>query len=363
MTPPDGSSARDATEQYAERLRRRAIGGLRFDGSERRRILGILKEVEEEIVIRLSRFNPTGVTQTAAQRRRLESLLTDTRARMREMIRDIRNTSASALTDYAAAEAAWAHTALNSAVSSAGIQTAIRVAPAEVLRGLVANAQIVGVPLNDWWSRQADSLTQGFAQQMRLGVAQGETLDQLIRRVRGTRANSFKDGIMETTRRQSAALVRTSVNAIGNQARTAVYEANADLITAEVHSSTLDSRTTLQCSARDGKSWDMQTKAPVGGHSVPYQVPPIHVGCRSVLLPRIGSGVRIPGQRASADGPVPASQTFETWLKNKTVAEQNDLLGPGRARLWREQKLTLSQLLDFRGDPLSLDELTRLYAN
>jgi hypothetical protein len=363
MPPPDGASARDATERYAERLRRRAVGGLRFDASERRRILGILREVEEEIVSRLSRFDPTGVSQTAAQRRRLEALLTDTRTRMREMIRGIRNTSASALTDYAAAEATWAHTALNNAVSSAGIQTAVRVAPAELLRGLVANAQIVGVPLNDWWSRQADSLTQSFAQQMRLGVAQGDTLDQLIRRVRGTRANSFKDGIMETTRRQAAALVRTSVNAIGNQARTAVYEANADLITAEVHSSTLDSRTTLQCSARDGKAWDMATKAPIGGHSVPYQVPPIHVGCRSVLLPRIGQGVRIPGQRASADGPVPASQTFETWLRGKTNAEQSEILGPGRARLWREQKLTLSQLLDFRGDPLSLEELTRRFAD
>ena len=364
MPPPDGMQARDATEAYADRLRRRAVGGLRFDAHERRRILALLQALERDIVAKLREVDPTGVERTAYRTRRLRILLADTWRLISDGMRDVRRASAAGLDEFARAEAAWAHAALNNAVTSAGIQATIRVAPSEVLAALVSDGLIVGKPLETWWSGQADGLIDRFSQQMRLGVSQGETLDQMVRRVRGTRAACFTDGLMETTRRQAAALVRTSVNSIANSARTAVYEANADLITAEVHSSTLDSRTTLQCSARDGKAWDMQTKQPIGGHSLPYQVPPIHVNCRSVLLARIGDGgVRIPGQRASADGPVPASRTFETWLRAKTVAEQNEILGPGRARLWREQKLTLSQLLDFKGDPLPLDELTRRFAD
>ena len=349
MSPPDGMPARDATEAYADRLRRRAVGGLRFDAHERRRVLALLQAVERDLVAKLREVDPAGVQRQAYRTRRLETLLADARRLIREQMRGIRDAAASGLGEFARAEAAWAQSALTNAATGAGIQTVIRVAPSEVLAALVSDGLIVGKPLQEWWAGQADGLIDRFSQQVRLGMSQGETLDQMVRRVRGT---------------QAAALVRTSVNSSGYAARTAVYEANEDLITAEVHSSTLDSRTTLQCSARDGKAWDMQTKQPIGGHSLPYQVPPIHIGCRSVMLPRIGDGsVRIPGQRASADGPVPASRTFETWLRAKTVAEQNEILGPGRARLWREQKLTLSQLLDFKGDPLPLDELTRRFAD
>lgn len=361
MPPPDGTPAREATEDYAERLRRRAVGGLRFDAHERRRILAMLRDVEAELIARIRSADVTGVNRTAAQKRRLAVLVRDARSRIRVMMRAIRDASRLGLEEYASAEAVWTRAALVEAVASAGIQTAVRVAPAEVLRALVGETLMVGRPLEEWWSRQADSLVGDFTREMRLAQAQGETVDQMVRRVRGSRAGGFRDGIMQTTRRQASALVRTSVNAIGNQARAAVYAANADLITAQVHSSVLDSRTTLQCASRDGLAWD-NDKKPIG-HRVPYQVPPIHVNCRSVLLPRIGTATRIPGQRASADGPVPASRTFETWLKGKSVAEQNEILGAGRAGLWREQKLTLSQLLDFKGEPLSLAELAARYPN
>ncbi|WP_412545810.1 phage minor head protein [Maricaulis sp. MIT060901] len=361
MSPPDGAPARDATERYAESLRRRLVGGLRFEGHERRRILALLQEVEDEIVRKIAELDPTGVTQTAAQQRRLRRLLRDARARIRELMRTIRDTAVSGLDEFAAAEAAWAQASMQRAISAAGISLSVRLAPSEVLRTLVGDSLIVGRPLEEWWSRQADGLIDRFQVEMRRGVAQGETLDQLIRRVRGTRANRYADGLMATSRRTAEMAVRTSVNHVGNASRQAVYEANADIITAYVHSSVLDSRTSVTCSARDGKAWDIARK-PVGGHKIPFEQPPLHPNCRSVIVPRIGDVTRIPGQRASADGPVPASQTFETWLKAKTVAEQNAILGSGRARVWRQNKLTLSQLLDFKGDPLSLTDLQRRYS-
>lgn len=362
MTPPDGLPAREATEDFADRLRRRVVGGLRFEAFERRRALALLQEVETEIVEKLARVDPSGVTQTAAQQRRLRSLLRDVRVRIREAMRSLRDAARDGLNEFAAAEAAWAQQSMQRAVSGAAIDIGIRVAPAPVLRSLVDDTLIVGRPLEEWWSRQGDGMIDRFQQQMRLGVAQGETLEQLIRRVRGTRANRFTDGIMTASRRSAEMAVRTSVTAIGNASRIAVYQANADLITGFVHSSVLDTRTSVTCASRDGKAWGPDRK-PLGGHRIAYQQPPLHPNCRSVILPRIGDVTRIPGQRASQDGPVPASQTFETWLRTKTVAEQNAILGAGRARVWRQNKLTLSQLLDFKGDPLSVAELSARYGD
>lgn len=360
MPPPDGAAARQATEDFADRLRRRLIGGLRFDGHVRKQVLELLRDVETEIIAKLDQHNPVGVSQTAAQQRRLRRLLRDTRAKMRELYRDIHLNTATSLDEFAAAEAAWAQSALHRAVSGVAVDLTVRVAPAAVLRTLIEDTLIVGRPLNEWWAKQEQVAFDRFAIQMRLGVAQNETVEQLIRRVRGTRAMRFQDGLMEVSRRSAEMAVRTSVNAIGNAARQAVYEANGDLITAFVHSSVLDGKTSITCGARDGLAWD-QERAPVG-HKVAFQQPPLHPNCRSVILPRIGDVRTIPGSRVSADGAVPASQTFETWIRGKSASEQNEILGPGRARMWRHNKLTLRQLLDFKGDPLSLSELERRYS-
>jgi hypothetical protein len=60
------------------------------------------------------------------------------------------------------------------------------------------------------------------------------------------------------------------------------------------------------------------------------------------------------------DGQVPADQTFAAFLKKKGTTFQNKLLGPVRARLWRTGKITLQQMLDFRGQPLSPDDLQQI---
>ena len=61
-----------------------------------------------ETLGKLAKLDPTAVTQTAAQQRRLRRLLRDARLRIRELMRSIRDTAVSGLDEFAAAEAAWA---------------------------------------------------------------------------------------------------------------------------------------------------------------------------------------------------------------------------------------------------------------
>jgi len=51
---------------------------------------------------------------------------------------------------------------------------------------------------------------------------------------------------------------------------------------------------------------------------------------------------------------------FGNCLKNKPASFADEMLGKGKAELWRSGKITLSQLLDQRGNPLTLTQLSRL---
>ena len=48
------------------------------------------------------------------------------------------------------------------------------------------------------------------------------------------------------------------------------------------------------------------------------------------------------------------------WLKSKPKAYVDDLLGPGRAKLFLDGKITLSQLVSGSGRELTLEELKAL---
>jgi hypothetical protein len=67
------------------------------------------------------------------------------------------------------------------------------------------------------------------------------------------------------------------------------------------------------------------------------------------------------GTRASEDGQVPAKWTFDDFLGTMSKEEQDEMLGEGRADLWRKGKIMLPQLMDMKGNPLSLAQLERKY--
>jgi hypothetical protein len=62
-------------------------------------------------------------------------------------------------------------------------------------------------------------------------------------------------------------------------------------------------------------------------------------------------------QRASIDGEVSRSITYEQWLKSKPVPFQQSVLGQQRWQLWHDGKADLSQMVDGDGSPLSVAEL------
>jgi hypothetical protein len=66
-----------------------------------------------------------------------------------------------------------------------------------------------------------------------------------------------------------------------------------------------------------------------------------------------------PSTRASMDGQIPAATTFEQFLSGKSEEWQTKYLGKGRAQLWRDGKITLSDMVSGTGRELTLDQLAK----
>jgi hypothetical protein len=221
--------------------------------------------------------------------------------------------------------------------------------------------------LREWASSiEADRMTR-IRDAVRMGYLEGQTTSEIVRRVRGTRAKGYEDGIIEIDRRHAEAVVRTAVTHTAGMARDNFYRGNADLIKALSWTSTLDSRTSEICRIRDGKHYHPTTHEPIG-HKFPWLGGPgrAHWQCRSCSVPVLKSWKELTGSdmpefnqtaRASMDGEVPADVTYGDWLKKQSAARQDEVLGPARGKLFRNGGLELDRFYNDRGQALTLAQL------
>lgn len=253
-------------------------------------------------------------------------------------------------------------TATSKSIVSIGLDSTMPTSA--VMKAMVADTLLQGAPLKAWWAKQAETTAFNFTAQVRQGVAQNETMQQIITRIVGSVKNNVP-GIMETSRRNASTLVHDSVMQIANDSKMAVYRENADVIKGVQQLSTLDSRTSAVCVAYSGAQWDLDGN-PINGTTLPFDGGcPRHPNCRSVLTPITKSyrdiGINIDevtgGTRASDLGQIPADTSFNSFLNRHSKEYQDELLGKGKAEMWRSGKITLSDLVSQNGRPLTLAQL------
>lgn len=310
----------------------------RASASVESQVLGILKALERELLGKLS-----ADTITEWSRARTTQQLRETR----DLIRDYYAQAADIATDSMAGIAGV--TASATAATLTITESEITRLSDEFLRTLAGNSIIQGAVQSEWWSRQSADAVFRFNSAVRQGIAGGETNQQIIARVRQ---------FLDVSRANAAALVQTSTATVANDARMAMFEANADIIKRYRAVATLDLRTCPRCAALDGLEW-LPDGTPIG-HSQPMPRYPLHWNDRCQLIPQVFD-TPPGGQRASADGPVSARTTFEGWLERQPASKVEEVLGKGRADLFRSGKITLAQLTNGAGRPLTLDQLRARY--
>jgi len=258
----------------------------------------------------------------------------------------------------------------------------------ENLEAIATQTMIQGQVIGKWWAEKPEAYRQRFEkafnqgmERIELGLVEGESVGELVRAIRG-----YKDkqgivhvGVMDVTRREAAALVRTSVHQVAQTVRMGIYEANRDVIKGFQVVATLDTRTTPLCRALDGHVYGMDRKPLDGGPPLPPG-PPFHWNCRSTLVPVTKSYAELaggelseekraaleamdPGTRASMNGQVPDRLNYEEWLKTQREDVQKDVLGETRWDLWRKGKIGMADMVHQNGRPLTIEELRKKIAD
>ena len=311
------------------------------------------KDLFEQINAALLRLPPEAFTVE-----RLDSMLASVRQINAAAYQKIRQELQAELADLVAYESNYQQQLFQNTlpvtleVASVPVAQAVTAAVARPFQGRL---------LAEWMQGLEADKAAKIRDAIRIGYVEGQTVAEMVQRIKGTKARQYQDGIIEITRRNAETVVRTAISHTANHTRQKFAEANSELVKGVKWVSTLDGRTSEICQARDGEVYPV--------NSGPR--PPAHPNCRSTTTYVLKSfkelGVDLPefeeSTRASMDGQVPAKMTYNEWLKSKSgTAEgrafQDKVLGPSRAKLFRAG-MPVDRFVNRAGDRLTLDDLRK----
>lgn len=340
------------SEALIEQTTRHSVFLERLKSGEVKRFEPFLREMDQALRERLSR-----VDLTAFQRNRVETLVREVDSLLGEILGRYETDLKDSLMDTADYEAGFEQRSLNEILTGSyeaiipaveQVRSAVLTVPLSV-RG--ADGGKLLEPFIRDWSRQ-EVVT--ISNRIRQGAFEGETTQDIIRAIRGTKARKYTDGLLAVTNRHAEAVTRTAVQHVASVARQETWKANEDLVTGYRWVSTLDSRTSQQCRSLDGRIFKTGNGP----------VPPIHVNCRSSTVAELNqrfSWLKEDATRASKDGYVDAELSYYEWLKKQPVSFQSETLGSKRAQLFRSGGLTSEEFarlnLNRNFMPLTLEEM------
>lgn len=314
-----------------------------------REIEELLNQGEIDIIAKLSRADLTDFSQ-----RRLRMMLDEIFKLSKETYQVLNDRLNNKLSDTAHYEVEFNANLIEKLLP---IEISLLRPAIETLAALVTSKPMQGRFIADEIKDLDSVRVRQIEQAIRIGIIEGETNADIIRRIRGSKTLNYKDGILQRSRDDVERLVRTSITHITARARDELYQANESVVKQWRFSATLDRRTTVICASLDGQVFDLGSGP----------MPPRHPNCRSSTTPILKSwqelGLNIKelpeSTRASMDGRVPESTTYQDWLKKQPEAVVEEVLGKTKAKLFNEGGLTLDRFVDFKGEVYTLDELRK----
>lgn len=318
-----------------------------------------LVQIERSLRDRLS-----GDELTDLSRARLERLLAAVHALLGGLFDNFSKELVGDLQKYAQYEAEFSSRALDRGTIAAF--EAVVPSPTQIRASVLSSPLAVKGPgrgkllepfLEDFTRKQIDGLTGAI----RRGAFEGKTNAQLVREIRGTAARGYEDGLLKVSARAADAVVRTAVQHVATVARLETFKTNSDIIESEEWLATLDKRTCPSCRSLDKRRF------PIGKGPRP----PLHIGCRCTMLPVLAEKYRklMQGATRASKGQeggqqVSADLSYYDWLKQQPAEFQDEVLGPMRAKLFRDGGISVSRFAELNLDknfmPLTLDQMRAL---
>ena len=261
---------------------------------------------------------------------------------------------------FAASEVEFAALSIGSEVAALEVVTPSVTSAVAAIKARPFNNRLLKDYLKDFPKEQARAVRNAVS----IGFYEGKPTAEIVRGIVGTKAQGYKNGLLNVSRTSAKRMVRTALNHTASVAREVTFEENKTLVPYYRWDSVLDGRTSAICKARDGVIYKLK-KGPL---------PPAHFNCRSGTVPMFKNEVDsngkeqngfktynqkkgITGTRASVDGQVDANINYNDWLKKQPKSFQVDALGEKKAQLFREGGLSMDKFVNDEGQELSLQQL------
>ena len=306
---------------------RHAIYLERYGGGVARRMVRLLLKAEQDIIGKLKDL-PDGPT-----RAQQAELLKTVRQRIAELTTAFRDDLTKELLELAGYEAEFTGDLFADAYE--GLDVSFQSVPLENVRAAAMSRPFQGIHLR--WAKPDEHASELIKRNFRAmqgeierGFIEGESISRITARIRPL--------IEVKAARDVETIAITAVKHISTVARQEFHKQNPGVIAEERWNAVLDGRTSEICRSRDGKVYEVG-KGPQ---------PPAHPRCRST---RVG---------VDPDYPPPRKRTYDQWLRDQSEEVQNEILGKGKADLFRDG-LTLDRFFDERrGREYTLDELRQM---
>lgn len=304
-----------------------------------------------------------GIGISSASRRRIQRMLHELALGSNQAFSDMRASIYAKLRVFGREELNWQFLNVQRAIPGDLTGLGLTKPPIKVVSDVLERRPLL-VQGKSTFAREAFSaIPQRLAVDVRgavdAGLAQGETVEQIMRRLESAQAGGKASTVFGRTRANLRTAAKSILNHVANQSREIVYQANKQLLKGVLWVSVLDTRTSEICISLDGKIF------PVGGG----RRPPAHWNCRSTTVPvlkswqalrKLGLGELTAEERAALAGDVPVGIRYEDWLRRQPAWIQDLALGPKKAKLFRDGVIRGRDLVDATGQPLTLKELLRL---
>jgi SPP1 gp7 family putative phage head morphogenesis protein len=311
---------------------RHRVGLSRYSNTLVRQVIALLNRTDLDVVARLASGDFGDRKHSQSE---LESLLTEIRVMQAHGWHAIGEHVDEAVNGLTGAEVDFQQRLMQGAAASVQVELqSMRLTVGQVVAAVRARP-FEGRFLKEWLAETEAGAARRVRDAIRMGWVEGQSIPDIVRRIRGTRAAKYRDGILETSRRSAETMVRTAVTHVSSVAAQQIYEDAGPVVVGVEWVATLDLRTSVICASLDGQLFPVD-KGPR---------PPAHPNCRSTTIPRLKN--MDPFERTSFDG----------WLTGQPTEVQDEVLGPSRARLWRSGGLKLDRFTDDAGELLTLDEL------
>lgn len=215
-------------------------------------LLDLLQQTDADLAKRLAALAPGKAPFTEARLQRLRSEVSALMSEYSQDAADKLMSDSEALAEYEGDY--WARQLQD----KIPIEWSISQPSPEQLIAAATSTPFEGALMYDHVKAFGDSMLKDLNAAINTGFVEGDTIQELTRRIRGSRASGYTDGVLQGVGPQRArALARTAVQSVAANARNQVFQENSDLISQVQWVATLDTSVCIECGELDGQTFDL----------------------------------------------------------------------------------------------------------